>query len=166
MNYKLRIKKRNNGFTLIELLIVLAIIGVLSALLMANFIGVRQRARDGQRKSDLRQIQSALEIYRSDQGSYPSSFASGTSIQGPDGSVYMKSVPWDPNDPKDGTGTYRYQYCFYDNNSKYALRACLENPNDSGKDAPTDFTITNCTFNISATLCSSGSAVSYTVQNP
>ncbi|MBI2195693.1 MAG: type II secretion system protein [Candidatus Levybacteria bacterium] len=63
--------KREKGFTLVELLIVIAIIGVLTTLLMANFIGVRQRARDAQRKSDLRQIQSALELYRSDQGSYP-----------------------------------------------------------------------------------------------
>ena len=54
------------GFTLVELLIVVAIIGILSTLLMANFIGVRQRARDAQRKADLRQIQSALELYRSD----------------------------------------------------------------------------------------------------
>src|ERR1035437_3458279 len=70
---------QKNGFTLIELLIVIAIIGVLATLLMVNFIGVRQRARDAQRKSDLRQIQSALEIYRSDNGTYPASSTSGSS---------------------------------------------------------------------------------------
>ena len=66
-----KVIKNIKGFTLVELLIVIAIIGVLSALLMANFIGVRQRARDAQRKSDLRQMQSALELYRSDLGLYP-----------------------------------------------------------------------------------------------
>ncbi|MDP2672104.1 MAG: type II secretion system protein, partial [Candidatus Daviesbacteria bacterium] len=50
------------GFTLIELLVAIAIIGILSSFLLSNFVGVRQRARDGVRKSDLRQIQSALEL--------------------------------------------------------------------------------------------------------
>ena len=61
------------GFTLIELLVAISIIGVLSSFLLANFVGIRQRARDGVRKSDLRQIQSALELYRSDQSKYPDS---------------------------------------------------------------------------------------------
>jgi general secretion pathway protein G len=55
------------GFTLIELLVVIAIIGMLSALLVPNFMGARERARDAQRKSDLKQIQKALEMYRQDQ---------------------------------------------------------------------------------------------------
>jgi general secretion pathway protein G len=57
------------GFTLIELLVVIAIIGMLSALLVPNFMGARERARDAQRKSDLKQIQKALEMYRQDQTS-------------------------------------------------------------------------------------------------
>ena len=61
------------GFTLIELLVVIAIIGILTTFLVANFVGVKSRARDGQRKSDLRNIQAALEIYRSDKSVYPSS---------------------------------------------------------------------------------------------
>ena len=67
-----KIYNSKKGFTLIELLVVIGIIGILSGLLMANFIGVRQRSRDGTRKSNLSQIQSAVELYRSDQGSYPS----------------------------------------------------------------------------------------------
>lgn len=119
--------KRDNdkGFTLIELLIVVAIIGVLSALLMTNFVGIRQRARDGQRKSDARQIQSALELYRADIGSYPdtntfpacgSAFSSGST-------VYMKSVPCDPL-----TGT---SYKYGGTSANYCVRVCLENSNDA-----------------------------------
>ncbi|PIU36636.1 prepilin-type cleavage/methylation domain-containing protein, partial [Candidatus Roizmanbacteria bacterium CG07_land_8_20_14_0_80_34_15] len=56
-----------HGFTLIELLVVIAIIGSLSALFLPNFMAARERARDTQRKSDLRQIQKALEMHKQDQ---------------------------------------------------------------------------------------------------
>src|SRR5438045_4975974 len=90
------------GFTLIELLIVIVIIGVLSTLVTANLIGVRQRARDGQRKADLRQLQSALELYRSDNGSYPASLPACGSPLNLGSSVYMQKIPCDPTN----TGQY------------------------------------------------------------
>jgi len=124
------LKKRKAGFTLIELLIVIAIIGILAGFLLANFVGVRQRARDGVRKSDLRQIQSALEMYRSDKGGYPSSIpACGSSID--DGSspspvVYMKKIPCDPSSAT--------AYTYSSSGTTYSLVACLENGNDSQGD--------------------------------
>jgi general secretion pathway protein G len=96
----IKIRNFNKGFTLIELLIVIAIIGVLSTLLMANFIGVRQRARDAQRKSDIRQIQAALEIYRSDSGAYPPTGSFPSPCGSPlasGGSTYMQKIPCDPS---------------------------------------------------------------------
>jgi len=154
----IKIKNFKKGFTLIELLIVIAIIGVLATLLMANFVGVRQRARDATRKSDLRQIQAALEIYRSDNNAYPpaadgapsdgqfSKTAScNTSLTGPTGStsIYMKTVPCDPTG-----GSYTYSL---DVDGNYAVTACLENTNDSQKDPST---VPGC------------SAASFTVKNP
>lgn len=124
---------KNKGFTLVELLIVVAIIGILSTLLTANFIGVRQRARDGQRKADLRQVQSALELYRADHQAYPGSIANcltGTSLMSPDcaTSTYMKKVPTDPN----GSGYYNSgSYYYTSNGTTYTLGACLENANDT-----------------------------------
>lgn len=114
------------GFTLVELLIVIAIIGVLSALLMANFIGVRQRARDAQRKSDLRQIQSALELYRSDVGNYPSDVEFGGKLANPtdENTAYMQKVPTDPVNSG-------YSYSYSSDNASYYLAACLENASDS-----------------------------------
>ena len=130
--FKIQNSKLIKGFTLIELLIVIAIIGVLAALLMANFVGVRQRGRDAQRKSDLRQIQSALELYRADESSYPAALpACGTALTGSVSSnVYVQKLPCDPI-----TGvTYSYTPSGTPPMS-YELIACLENVNDSQKDS-------------------------------
>lgn len=125
-NSKLKIQNFSKGFTLIELLIVIAIIGVLATLLMANFVGVRQRARDAQRKSDVRQIQAALEIFRSDNGGYPPApLTCGASLTS-GGSTYMKKIPCDPNG-----GSYIY----LSGGTDYTLYACLENASDSQAEA-------------------------------
>ena len=58
--------KNKKGFTLIELLVVIAIIGLLSTLAVVSLNGARSKARDAKRTSDLRAVQSALELYRAD----------------------------------------------------------------------------------------------------
>lgn len=120
------------GFTLIELLVVISIVAVLSALLMANFIGVRQRSRDAVRKSDLQNIRQALELYRADYGSYPLTLVCGeaNSLTNPDDPsiVYMNEIPCDPIST---TLTTEYTYAYDNGNGTYTLTACLENPADS-----------------------------------
>ncbi len=64
---------QTRGFTLIELLVVIAIIGLLSSVVLASLNGARQKARDAQRVSHLTQIRTALEMYYSDNNSYPNS---------------------------------------------------------------------------------------------
>lgn len=149
-----------SGFTLIELLIVIAIIGILASLLMVNFIGIRQKARDSQRKSDLRQIQSALELYRADQGRYPDSPlpTCGSSLTG--GSpptTYMQKVPCD------SLSTAPYQYSF--SGTAYCLRVCLENTNDGERDqikyGSENPSVSGCILS----SCSSETK-SFTLQNP
>lgn len=122
-------KKKQTGFTLIELLVSISIIAILTALLTANFIGARQRGRDGQRKANLYQIQSALELYRSDNGSYPltASMATCGNDISVNGTIYMQKVPCDP------LGGTAYQYTSADGSS-YTLFACLENQEDADKD--------------------------------
>ena len=54
------------GFTLVELLIVMAIISILATLIVGGFRSSQMRGRDGARKSDLKQISNALELFYSD----------------------------------------------------------------------------------------------------
>ena len=59
------------GFTLIELLVVIAIIGLLSTLAVVALGSARVKARDSKRVSDLKQVQTALELYYTDNNAYP-----------------------------------------------------------------------------------------------
>lgn len=59
------------GFTLIELLIVVAIIAVLAAIAVPNFLEAQVRAKVATAKSDLRTIATGIESYRVDHGLYP-----------------------------------------------------------------------------------------------
>jgi len=82
--------KRSWGFTLIELLMVIAVIGILSSIVIANLSSAREKARDARRKEDLNSIRTALELYANgNNGKYPDSLVSLI----PD---YFQSEPLDP----------------------------------------------------------------------
>lgn len=66
-----RLSSPHAGFTLIELLVVIAIIGLLSSVVLASLNGARNKSKDARRIADLRQIQTALELYYSDNNAYP-----------------------------------------------------------------------------------------------
>lgn len=59
------------GFTLIELLIVVAIIAILAAIAVPNFLEAQVRAKVSRTKSDMRSIATAVESYRVDHNNYP-----------------------------------------------------------------------------------------------
>ena len=63
--------KARREFTIIELLIVVTIIGLLAMIVVMNLNKTRVQSRDARRTSDIKTIQSALELYYSDNGSYP-----------------------------------------------------------------------------------------------
>lgn len=107
------------GFTLIELLVVIAIIGLLSTLAIVALNSARTKSRDAKRVSDIKQIQTALELYFADQDSYPvgTSLTLGSaaadvldSTNGFDssanGTVYMGLVPSAPVPPAGNAYTY------------------------------------------------------------
>lgn len=142
------IKEKNYApsFTLIELLVVISIIGVLSTLLLANFNATRGRARDAQRKSDLRNIQTALRLYYNDCKHYPTNDSDGNIVGcgtclaptacdwgtsfATDEATYMSILPEDPSPDR----SYQYLRTAPDS---YTLTACLENQSDDKGIDPT-----------------------------
>lgn len=63
--------KRKRGFTLIELLIVVAIVSILAAVAVPNFLEAQVRAKVSRVKSDMRSMVLALETYAVDNNGYP-----------------------------------------------------------------------------------------------
>ncbi len=63
--------RNQKGFTLIELLVVVAIIALLSTLAVVALGSARTKSRDAKRVSDIKQIQTALELYFNDKQGYP-----------------------------------------------------------------------------------------------
>ena len=66
-----------DGFTLIELLIVVAIIAILAAIAIPNYLAAQSRAKVSRAKEDLRSVGIALEAYRIDNETYPSMIEPG-----------------------------------------------------------------------------------------
>jgi general secretion pathway protein G len=82
-------KKR--AFTLIEILVVVTIIGLLAAAGVTSYTQLGKQSRDARRKTDIENIRAALEMYKSDNSSYPQSLDNLTVS-----TVYLKTVPTDP----------------------------------------------------------------------
>ena len=89
--------KKNKGFTILELLVVVAIIGLLSAVVMASLNSSRSKGRDAKRIEETRQIINAVELYFNATGKYPSraQFIVANKAQNPL-SPYLWPIPRDP----------------------------------------------------------------------
>lgn len=62
---------RQRGFTLIELLVVISIIGFLASIVLVSLNSAREKARIARVQMDLKQYQTALELYYDDNGKFP-----------------------------------------------------------------------------------------------
>lgn len=127
------------GFTLIEVLVVVAILGILSTVAIGSFQSSQMRSRDAKRKSDLKQIANALEVFYSDKGRYPASnngqivacpysvgacsWGSGEFKDSATNVIYFKTLPADPSG-------FSYYYVASSTGSSFQLYAHLENIKD------------------------------------
>ena len=93
------------GFTLIELMIVIAIIAILAAILIPNFLHARAEAASASCEGNLKQIATALQEYAVDNGGqFPTpSAVVDINLFGGSGNPYVASVPSDP-----AGGSYLY----------------------------------------------------------
>jgi len=103
---------------------VIAILGILATIGLSSFRNSQMRGRDVQRKSDLKQVAGALELYYSDYNEYPDA---GDIIWGDEftdgNTIYFKVLPTDPL-------SYDYLYRVDTTNQKFRLYAYLENSQD------------------------------------
>lgn len=85
-------RRRMAGFTLIEVLVVVVILGILAAFIVPNIMEQPGQARITKAQSDIRAIESALNMYRLDNHVYP------TTDQGLEAlvSTYLPRLPQDP----------------------------------------------------------------------
>jgi len=97
------INSNKKGFTLIELLVVIAIIGLLSTLAVVALNSARQKSRDSKRVADIKQVQTALELYFADStNGYPA----GNLVLGGPGAKALCSAGWNSASCGSGSTTY------------------------------------------------------------
>ena len=69
---RIRSSDRDRGFTLIEILVVVVILGLLVALVVPKILGRTDDARQTAAKVQMRNIEQALQLFKLDNGLYPS----------------------------------------------------------------------------------------------
>ena len=124
------------GFTLIEILIVVAIIGILASVVLVGLGPLQRQGRDARRISDLKQVQTGLELYYNKNGAYPimnvTDSAGWTSLSsdltGAD--IGISNVPKEPSTGK--------SYLYESDGTVYALGATLDDSTNKALDGDID----------------------------
>ena len=93
---------QQSGFTLIELMIVVVILGLLATIVMPRILDRPEQARRMKAKVDIRNIESALALFKTDTGRFPTTseglevLVSDPGIKGYNSDCYLDKVPLDP----------------------------------------------------------------------
>jgi prepilin-type N-terminal cleavage/methylation domain-containing protein len=123
---------QQKGFTLIELLVVIAIIGLLASLSLVALNSAREKARNSRRMTDIKQIQTALELRYNEEKNYPTSLdfgGSGQIANSDSSTVYMDQVPSNPEPRDDGDcADANYTYSTANANTTYEIQYCISEP--------------------------------------
>lgn len=131
---------KSRGFTLIEVLVSATIISVLTAIGVVSYTNINKRSRDTKRKSDMEQIRSALEMYRADNGWYPSTgapyYTDASNLSSDLVSSYMSAIPVDPKNASPSVYKYKATNPSGGKYYGYCLSALLESEDPSDTCTP------------------------------
>ncbi|MGB9848060.1 MAG: type II secretion system protein [Minisyncoccia bacterium] len=119
-------RNKNKGFTLIEMLVVIAVIGLLAALILVGLSSFRTRGRDTRRIADLKEVQNGLEVYYMKNGTYPTGINTWTDLENAltSAGIGITSIP---KDPTNGS-PYQYVYGVDGTGQHYVIGATIEDP--------------------------------------
>jgi len=107
------------GFTLIELLVAISIIATLTAIVLPNFMGARERAKDAQKKEDMYALKNALRMVYNDNQAYPDSQTD----------MLAEVLPYLPN-----VASFDYPYTYTQTNTGDGFQLCVELEASSAED--------------------------------
>lgn len=99
------------AFTLIELLVVVAIIAILAAIAVPNFMEAQVRAKTARAKADIRTLATGVNAYATDYNGYPDVFTRLNTITTP--VQYLTTIPRDPFRQVSGGQSWRRGYYRY-----------------------------------------------------
>jgi prepilin-type N-terminal cleavage/methylation domain-containing protein len=103
-------QKKSNGFTIVELLIVIVVIGILAAITVVAYNGVRDRASNTSVQSDLSSFAKKLALFHADYARYPTNTAELATLQ-----FRLNSRAYD------NTRVLNFSYCASADRSTYAI---------------------------------------------
>lgn len=115
----MKVTTTQQGFTLIELLVVIVVIAILATLAISNFGNIPAQGRDSDRRNDIQQLSTQLNLYAQDSGQYPATgdvtdaAAWQSTFEAPDitspAPEFNTELITDPDDVViNGGGDYRY----------------------------------------------------------
>lgn len=80
--------KGTRGFTFVEIIVVVAVLGIIASIVLANLSFAARKSRDGDRQGDLKTLQSAIELYKQKNGRYPAGCRGASVWSGQTGTSY------------------------------------------------------------------------------
>jgi type IV pilus assembly protein PilE len=94
---------KQTGFTIVELIVVIVVISILTAITIATYLGVKNKAYDTSLQADLKSMAAGMKAYKSATGNYPTTATQISTMQDGTGAILTAAVPKISHDGYDVT---------------------------------------------------------------